>query len=258
MELQHLIFSLVSYLSVGTVTSLGFVKHQNVGKKYYLYHGLGAVFLCVAAYFWFGHNALGVDSAYWFIGFAVTASIYSIWVLRYRRLSRTAYFLSITCAIGFIALDIMTTTPSPLHVRMLANSFLSSLLLGFSMASMLLGHWYLTMPKMPISELARVTRVLTGLIEARFIFATYVLGTMLWGKNEQEIMQFLTQHPGLFVVMRYLWGILVPLILTFMVRSTVKIRSTQSATGILYVLVLAVLTGEILSLYLAFYYGIAL
>jgi hypothetical protein len=56
--------------------------------------------------------------------------------------------------------------------------------------------------------------------------------------------------------MRYLWGILGALFLSFLVWKTLLIRSTQSATGILYVIVVACLVGEILSIYLAFYFGI--
>ena len=49
-----------------------------------------------------------------------------------------------------------------------------------------------------------------------------------------------------------------PLILCILVWGTVKIRSTQSATGILYVIVLSILTGETLSQYLMLYHGLTL
>jgi len=51
--------------------------------------------------------------------------------------------------------------------------------------------------------------------------------------------------------MRFAWGLVLPAVLGWMVWQTVKIRSTQSATGILYVCTLAVFTGEILGLYLS-------
>jgi hypothetical protein len=58
--------------------------------------------------------------------------------------------------------------------------------------------------------------------------------------------------------MRWCWGLLGPLGLAYPIWATVKIRSTQSATGILYVAVLFIMTGEFLSLYLASQFGIAL
>ena len=53
-----------------------------------------------------------------------------------------------------------------------------------------------------------------------------------------------------FYGQRVLFGLVAPLTLSWMIWQTVKIRSTQSATGILYVAVVFVLFGELLSHYL--------
>jgi len=92
----------------------------------------------------------------------------------------------------------------------------------------------------------------------RFLFGTTQAFSLLRGMNEVEMLRYFVKAPGVFVLMRYLWGILGALVLSFLVWRTVKIRSTQSATGILYVVVVATLVGEILSLYLAFYFGITI
>ena len=55
---------------------------------------------------------------------------------------------------------------------------------------------------------------------------------------------------GVFVWMRLLFGIAGPLSLIWFIWKTVEIRSTQSATGILYVQLFLVLAGELLAKYL--------
>ena len=48
-----------------------------------------------------------------------------------------------------------------------------------------------------------------------------------------------------------LFGLLGPAAFAFMVHETARIRSTQSATGILYIAVIFVMYGELLARYLA-------
>ena len=55
---------------------------------------------------------------------------------------------------------------------------------------------------------------------------------------------------GIFVWMRVLFGLAGPISLLWFVWKTVEIRSTQSATGILYVQLFLVLAGELLAKYL--------
>jgi len=55
---------------------------------------------------------------------------------------------------------------------------------------------------------------------------------------------------GIFVWMRLLFGIAGPFSLVWFIWKTVEIRSTQSATGILYVQLFLVLSGELLATYL--------
>ena len=80
--------------------------------------------------------------------------------------------------------------------------------------------------------LALVGPVHAGYDEARLI------ATGLWSAD------------GIFVWMRLLFGIAGPLSLVWFIWKTVEIRSTQSATGILYVQLFLVLAGELLAAYL--------
>jgi len=170
------------------------------------------------------------------------------------------------------------------------NFLLSSLLIGAVFAGQYLGHWYLTVPGMHIQELKRVINILffaVVLKSVEIFWGLYRLGAHL--KSSVDVMGrpmgiVMDQSSsllnlnfsldgmgvsgdywlgfGIFGVIllgaRVLWGLLAPIILGYMVKRTVDIRSTQSATGILYALCVAVLFGEGTALYLKYQLGIYL
>ena len=121
----------------------------------------------------------------------------------------------------------------------------SGLLLGFTIGTMFLGHWYLNSPTMRLSPLHRLVLVLFGAVLLRAI----VVGTGLalelspWGVPGTSQISFL--------VLRWLSGIVGVFGLTWMARETLKIPNTQAATGILYAAVIAVFLGELTSLLLS-------
>ena len=63
---------------------------------------------------------------------------------------------------------------------------------------------------------------------------------------------------GVFVWMRLLFGVAGPLSLVYFIWKTVDIRSTQSATGILYVQLFLILAGELLAKHLRVFSGLPL
>ena len=63
---------------------------------------------------------------------------------------------------------------------------------------------------------------------------------------------------GIFFWPRVIFGVLVPIILSVMIWSTVKIQHTQAATGLLYLAVVALLFGEFFSKFLLFSVNIPL
>lgn len=171
-------------------------------------------------------------------------------------MSAASFFLGAISFFGTLTLDLNHLSLGGEQWLLAVNSILASLVLGFSMAAMMLGHWYLTQPKLSIDELRRITLLMILFLVLRLGFSSFQVVQLLRGLTEAEIYRYFLKVPGIFVLMRYVWGILGSLVLSFFVWKTVKIRSTQSATGILYVVVVACLVGEILSLYLAFFFGI--
>ena len=59
-----------------------------------------------------------------------------------------------------------------------------------------------------------------------------------------------TSIDGIFFWQRVLFGLAGPAVLSYLTRETAKIRSTQSATGILYVDFFTVVVGEVLAKYI--------
>jgi len=72
------------------------------------------------------------------------------------------------------------------------------------------------------------------------------------------VLRELTIEQGIFFWQRVIFGVLVPIVLAVMIWSTVKIRHTQAATGLLYLAVVALLFGEFFSKFLLFAVNIPL
>ena len=76
----------------------------------------------------------------------------------------------------------------------------------------------------------------------------------VWGLWFQKIIhrgdvisyfEFLMRPDGYLLVIPLFFGTLLPAVLMYFVKETLKVKSTQSATGILYCVVTAVLMGDL-------------
>ena len=135
--------------------------------------------------------------------------------------------------------DISTTSESPAATALRwLDAPTSGLLLGSTMAAMFLGHWYLNTPTMELAPLERLVLLMGAAAIARAV----VCGSGL----VMQIEQVGVPQPA-FIALRWLSGLLGTLALCVMTWETLKIPNTQSATGILYVAVIAVFLGELTS-----------
>ena len=122
----------------------------------------------------------------------------------------------------------------------------SSALLGSTLTAMLLGHYYLIAPAMTIDPLKKLVRWMAWSLGVRGAVAAAGLAIWLGGRGP---VAGATVGP-LFAAMRWGMGLLGPALATWMAWETVRIRSTQSATGILYIAITLVLFGELTALVL--------
>ena len=121
----------------------------------------------------------------------------------------------------------------------------SGLVLGLTMSAMLLGHWYLNAPGMEIAPLARLLQWLAVALALQMLVAGIgISGQLLVGSSLDLVALVL-------LALRWLFGLVGSLVLVYLAWETLKIPNTQSATGILYVALVAVFVGELSGLLLS-------
>ena len=70
--------------------------------------------------------------------------------------------------------------------------------------------------------------------------------------------QYITTLDGFFLGVAVFFGLLVPLVLHYFIWRTLKLQATQSATGLLYISVLAIMAGDLCYKYVLFQEGLLL
>ena len=137
--------------------------------------------------------------------------------------------------------------------------FISASLLGISNFSMLLGHYYLVVPKLSEEPLIYCLNIFWIVIFIRITSSIAFLSSS--GAAYLEEGTLLGDgyiYNWLFISMRYLWGYAAPLTLSFFTYKLCRLRSIQSATGVLYIVEFFVIVGELISAYLMSKHGLAL
>lgn len=137
--------------------------------------------------------------------------------------------------------------------------FMSMVLLGISNFSMLLGHYYLVVPKLTEEPLIYCLHIFWISFFLKIISSIAVIVTI--GApylSEGTLLGDGYMYNWLFVSMRYLWGYVAPVILSFFTYKLCRLRSIQSATGVLYIVEFFVIVGELISVYLMAKHGLPL
>lgn len=118
----------------------------------------------------------------------------------------------------------------------------SAAVLGAATTAMLMGHSYLIAPTMSLTPLLRLLGLLFAAIGLRLLVAA--VGLWEWSAVHSFTPE---DETVLWLPLRWGLGFVGPLILGWMAWQTTRIRSTQSATGILYVVVIFCFLGELTS-----------
>lgn len=243
------------YLAAGTFLSLGWLRPPALGRRYILFHGFLAVALSMVA-------LLGVTPETpvlvqcGLVLFSVFATVYLVTLRALPRLSAFSFLMAFISAITAIFADVQSWSLSAYPTSsFLTNALLSTGLLGVTLALLLVGHWLSPGREAHSRELKRLVLLFTGFIICRFLFSTYsVISAVDYRTPFDSYRYFLTASPGLFLLMRWAWGILAPLLLTYLAWLVLNRTKEERSTGVWYVLLLFVLTGETLSLYLALFH----
>ena len=125
----------------------------------------------------------------------------------------------------------------------LLSAYSTAAVLGGVVTGMLLGHWYLTAPTMSIAPLTQLTWFLTVAVIVRLL-----VSAVGWSMAADSIQSSLLWT---WFALRWLAGILGPLVLCGMTLRILRYRNTQAATGVLFAAVILSFIGEMSAALLA-------
>jgi protein NrfD len=254
-----ILFLFLTHLAIGIAWTLILVPRA-AGIKFFRFNaGVVVALLAVAA-------ALRPDPAglsgtwttgLWLLGVAI-AALTLYWATIGRMLaSLRGLFLwtGLIAGAGALGMQALALAPSTdrLGLALTALSFVTSAaLLGGASTAMVLGHWYLILPSMDIALLKRIVKFHLASLVTRMLIVGVVVLCVIGGllMASVDFSRYATSVDGVFLWQRVLFGLAGPAVLGWLTWETAKIRSTQSATGILYVDFFAVIVGEVLAKYL--------
>jgi len=271
MSLSTVLFFFLAHLGVGIAFTLLFVDRE-AGVKFFRFNGgLAAVLLGIALAFRYqavtmridapGISASSVSVSLSDIALLISAGItlfYWATIGRIFTRARTAILAAAAIAglvaIALQALEISSGSSSPAVALTVLSFLTSALMLGGACTAMILGHWYLVIPSMEVSYLQAIVK---GHI-ASMLARVAVVGAAVWfaiatyqpESGAPSFRHYIMSVDGIFFWQRVLFGLAGPAILSYLTWQTAKIRSTQSATGILYVDFFTVVVGEVLAKYI--------
>jgi hypothetical protein len=197
-----------------------------------------------------------------FLGFTVIGATVAYGAFRLDKPDLGRLLLLISGLVGFV-LGLMPLAGHILverHMDTTAPGFFDAgvvsgtLLLGATNVTMILGHWYLLMRRLSFEHLLRFAQIVLGAVALRIlvVFATLTaLGNYDADLAHVFLPSLWSPHGNLFFfLMRILWGLALPLALAILVFRCAQQKANQAATGMLYVMQVSVLFGELFAAYL--------
>ena len=266
MSLSTVLFFFLAHLGVGIAFTLVFVS-KDAGVKFFRFNaGLAVILVAIALAFRYGafgavavaHSRteelalLALDCS--------EAALVLYWATVGRVLARIRpAIVAVAVVAGLVAivlqaLDVSAAGSPAVRVLTIASFLTSAAMLGGACTAMILGHWYLVIPSLQVSHLQSIVKVHIASMAARVV----VVGAAVWFAIATSQMEsgapsfrhYIMSVDGIFFWQRVLFGLAGPAVLSYLTWETAKIRSTQSATGILYVDFFTVVVGEVLAKYI--------
>jgi hypothetical protein len=221
--------------------------------------GAGLVFVMAGLTFWLAAkltvddevDGYPLDPAYmpearWALAITFALSLpYALLTLREGRtpglVAGAATSVAGLVAIAFLAQ--VFSVPTWGYVGTLLAFVVGGLVVGGVTMGMILGHWYLVTPRLPEQPLREMIFLLliAMVVQALLIIPALVLPRdTIANAVETPILE----NP--FFWMRVAGGLAFPMLLVWMAYDSSGVRAMQSATGLLYIAMALVLSGEVL------------
>ncbi len=233
-------------LAAGLLLMLPILPAAQIPPRFYRVHFLTALGLLTVAAMFFLESA---DALFWVLfGAAALGCVIGsiLWHLHEApggKAIALAAPIAVTSCLIYAGMLQRGDADSMLRI---ADDLASALVVGSATTAMLMGHSYLIAPAMTMAPLIR----LLGAGAASVFLRIGIAAFGLWQWTSSNSASNLDNEFILWLSVRWALGLIAPLILGWMAWETARIRSTQSATGILYVVVIVCFLGELMSMLL--------
>lgn len=257
-SMPSVLFAGLGLLVMGSIATLPFIGYRRIGRGFYaLIIGCSLILMLLLLGAFPGapdqrplwlfriHIAWILLSGFW-LGLSLTAP--DRWL---SRLLILVYGLSLAWYYTFVRL--MVHNGAGTLPEVLLSTLFSGLLMGSVSVGMVLGHWYLVNRRLSIRALIRCSFFffLISLLRTLWAILMTLMHLSAWSfvKNYVQLI-------SIFTFQRWAYGLILPPIFAWMIYQTARIRSTQSATGILYAAMVVTLMGELIGIYLWIHRGL--
>jgi len=255
-------FLYFAFIAWGCLVLLPFVALREIGQGFYRFFGFMCVALQTLAIGLLLMAGSDLEPAYKNAAMVLGVSLFFTLCFTVALRIRRQWFLwscfGLAVISGLGAIVYFPWVGQAQWILLAIHALIAALVMGVVILAMMLGHWYLVTPKLSITPLKRYSNsyilltVLTAL-ELVLNYTRYVG----WGNEPlTEAGKHLYYGEILFVLFRVAWGILPPLGMAYWIWETVRLKSTQSATGILYAAMVCTMIGEGMGLYLTLATGV--
>ncbi|MHB8482448.1 MAG: hypothetical protein ACYDBV_06905 [Nitrospiria bacterium] len=249
-------FLVFSQLAVGGAFLMNLLDVRIMGKALFRTNGIIFLMSMMLSLFFFSFNhSLSVSDGTWILVFFalyiffLVIHLLTLWSGGEKFRKWALWLAGITGLFGLVVTGVGYShhmSQSSFIYLLPLNFCVSAFLMGSGLVGMNLGHCYLTNIHLPISPYKKMSLLFLFFL----LFQAILTALGLVQFNDPHLIKkavFLENMEGLFLWIRILVGFLGPLILIFMIIHTVKIRSTQSATGLMYIAMMMVISGEFFS-----------
>lgn len=255
-------FLYFAYISCGCLALLPLVSLKEIGQGFYRFFGYLCVSLDTLAVGIALYEGTAFNGNFRFSAWALGASLFFTLCFsvalraRFRPMVWTAYGLGILT--NAVAIAYYPWQGGEGNLILGLNALSSALVLGAGILAMMLGHWYLVTPKLSITPLKRYSAayILLTVFTALKLALSYHLFVGWGSQPATPAGSRLMGDDLVFVLFRVTWGVLAPLAAAYFIWGTVKIKSTQSATGILYAAMVCTIIGEGMGLFITLSTGV--
>ena len=188
-----------------------------------------------------------------FMALAVTA-------LFWKRETVNPWIITLLCLWGIKFFAIVYSHIITPDAAQIIISILSGLIVSAIFYAMNLGHFYLNVHGLKIDHLKKATLAFGILMALRLVWdiGYIAAGKLMYGGEASTVWSFMNSLDGFMLWVALFFGTIFPLGALYFALGTLKLKNTQATTGILYVLLSAVLLGDLAYKYYLLEFGISM